>query len=167
MLTIASLGLIVGSLLPWFKVGTIYGDLTVLGILSFTAVTRYADVLALFSSTLPLVGYAFTLIAVLCLVLGVLSLLMIYMPAKDNELRLGRLKKVLALQFVPLVGWIALFIILLVGIKIPFGEDLANIYAIRGLGSKFNIVTIFTFAQPAMWVAFGGLIVNSVKSNDL
>jgi hypothetical protein len=58
-------------------------------------------------------------------------------------------------------------VFLVVGVTVPFGEDLSNIYASPGLGGKFNLVTFWVFAQPALWLTVGSLVVNAIKSNDL
>ena len=167
VLTIASLGLVIGSLMTWFKIESIYGTLTTSGILSFTAVSSISDILARFNPMLPNLPYVFSGIAVLSLIFGILSLIAMYLPAKDMEQRAARLKHLLGWQYLPIVLWIGVFIYLTVGLDIPMGDEVANIYMIKGLGSKFNIITFWVMAQPALWLTFAGHIVNAVKSNDL
>jgi len=167
VLTITSLGLIVGGILPWFSVNSIYGRLTMPGITLFASASSLMGLLRHFSGTLPVLIYVFSALAVASLVFGVLTLVMLYLPSGSRESRQARLRHALGWQYLPLAAWVAMFIFLIVGIKIPFGEDLSNIYAIAGLGSKFNIVTFWTFAQPALWLTVGSLVINAVKSNDL
>ena len=167
VLTIASICLVAGSILPWFSVSSIYGDLTIPGITAFSTVAGFMNLLAQFSSMLPIMVYIFSALAVVSLLMGVLTLLMLYLPSKQKDAATSRLKKVLAIQYLPLMCWLGVFVYLIVGIDIPFGEDLSNIYAIAGLGSKFDIVTFWIFAQPALWLTIGSLIVNAIKSNDL
>lgn len=167
VLTLTSLGLIVGSLMPWFSVSSIYGERTVAGVTAFSAFSDLMGVLSNFSGMFAVLIYVFTGLAVASLLFGVLTLVMLYMPSKSKESALARLKLVLGWQYLPIIAWIGLFIYLIVGIAIPFGEEISNIYMIRGLGSRFNIVTFWVFAQPALWITFASLIVNAVKSNDL
>lgn len=167
VLTIASLGLVVGSLLPWFKVDSIYGTLSMPGLLTFSSVSAYADILGRFNSTLPLLPYVFSGMAALSLIFGLASLIAMYLPAKDTDQRASRLKHILGWQYLPVFIWFGLFIYLTVGLDIPMGVEVSNIYMIKGLGSKFNIVTFWVMAQPALWVTFASHIVNAVKSNDL
>lgn len=167
VLTLSSLCLIIGSIMPWFVINSIYGQLKITGITTFSAVAGVMDVASEFSDLLPLLAYLFTGLAAVSLVLGVLSLIMLYLPSKDRAKHLARLKHALGWQYLPLTVWIGTFIFLIVGISIPFGKDLADIYSISGLSDKFNIVTFWVFAQPALWLTIGGLVVNAVKSNDL
>jgi hypothetical protein len=167
VLTIASLALIVGSVLPWFSVSTIYGSIKIPGVTAFSAVSAFTDLIARFSPMLPNLVYVLSALAAVSFILGVLTLVMLYLPSKNRDKSLSRLKSVMRLQYVPIIVWVATFIYLIVGIDIPFGKDLSDIYMIKGLGSQFNIVTFWVFAQPALWVTFGGLVVNSVKSNEL
>ncbi len=167
VLTIASLGLVVGSLLPWFKVDSIYGTLTMPGLLTFSSVSDYSDIIGMFNSMLPNLPYIFSGIATLSLIFGLASLIAMYLPARDVDQRASRLKHILGWQYLPLTLWCGMFIYLTVGFDIPMGAEVANIYMIKGLGSKFNIVTFWVMAQPALWVTFAGLVVNAVKSNDL
>ncbi len=167
ILTMTSVGLIVGGILPWFSVSSIYGKLTMPGITLFSSVAGLMGLLGHFAGVLPILVYLFSALAALGVVFGVLTLLMLYMPSGNRESSLSRLRHTLGWQYLPLTVWIAMFIFLIVGVKIPFGEDLSNIYAISGLGSKFDIVTFWSFAQPALWLTVGSLVVNAVKSNDL
>ncbi len=167
VLTLASAGMIIGSLLPWFSVRSIYGELKMTGLTIFASVSSFEALLVRFSELLPLLAYVFSVLAGLSLILGILTLVMLYLPVGSPEGRMSRLKRTLGWQYLPITIWIAMFIFLIVGIEIPFGEDLSNIYAIPGLGSKFNIVTFWVFAQPALWLTVAGLVVNAVKSNDL
>jgi len=167
VLTIASLGLVIGSLFTWFKVESIYGTMTVSGILTFSSVSSLSDIIGRFNPMLPNLPYIFSGIAVLSLIFGVASLIAMYLPARDMDQRISRLKHILGWQYLPIVLWIGMFIWLTVGFDIPMGDEVANIYMIKGLGSKFNIITFWVMAQPALWVTFAGHIVNAVKSNDL
>jgi hypothetical protein len=167
VLTISSIGLIVGSLMPWFSVSSVYGNLNITGVTAFSGVAGFMDIMELFSPMLPLVVYLFSALAIVSLIFGVLTLIMLYLPSKGNGSGLAKLKFVLSWQYIPIVVWVGLFIYLIVGVKIPFGDELSAIYMIRGLGSSFNIVTFWTFAQPALWITFAGLIINAVKSNEL
>jgi len=167
VLTLTSLGLIIGSLLPWFSVSSIYGVKKAAGILTFSAFSNVMGILSKFSGMFSILTYVFSGLAVLSLIFGILTLLMLYIPSKDRGATLGRLKHVLGWQYLPLIAWFGLFAYLIVGIYIPFGEEISNIYNIHGLGSRFNIVTFWVFAQPALWLTFASLIINSVKSNDL
>lgn len=165
VLTISSIALIAGSLMPWFTVSSIYGDLSVTGVTAFSGVAGFMNIMELFSPMLPLIVYVFSALAMASLVFGVLTLIMLYLPSKGDGH--GKLKFVLSLQFLPIVVWVGLFFYLIVGVKIPLGNELSAIYMIRGLGSSFNIVTFWAFAQPALWITFAGLIINAVKSNEL
>lgn len=167
VLTLSSLGLIVGSFLPWFSISSIYGELKMVGILVYSSTSGLMELLSRFSATLPILAYVFSGLAVLSIVFGILSLLMLYLPSKNMEKRMARLKHTLGWQYLPITIWVALLIFLIVGIDIPFGEDLSDIYAIRGLSSQFNIVTFWVFAQPALWLTIGSFVINAIKSNDL
>ncbi len=167
ILTMTSIGLIVGGILPWFSVSSIYGKLTMPGITLFSSLAGLMGLLSQFAGMLPILVYVFSALAILGVVFGILTLVMLYIPFGNRESRLSRLRHVLGWQYLPLSIWVAMFVFLVVGVKIPFGEDLSNIYAIPGLGSKFDIVTLWSFAQPALWLTIGSLVVNAVKSNDL
>ncbi len=167
ILTISSIALIVGSLMPWFSVSSIYGDVSVRGVTAFSGFANFMDIMKEFSPMLPTLVYVFSGLAILSVLFGVLTLIMLYIPSKKNGSGLSGLKRVLGWHYFPIVVWFALFFYLVVGLKIPFGEELSAIYMIRGLGSSFNIVTFWTFAQPALWVTFAALFINAIKSNEL
>ena len=167
ILTLTSLGLIVGGLLPWFSVNTIYGQFRIPGATAFLSVSGLMGLMGEFSSLLPILVYIFSVLGIVSIIFGVVTLIMLYLPSKNKEASQGRLKHALGWQYLPLTIWAAVFIFLVVGIKIPFGEEISDIYAISGLGSKFNIVTFASFSQPALWLCFVSLIINAIKSNDL
>jgi NADH:ubiquinone oxidoreductase subunit 6 (subunit J) len=167
ILTLSSLVLISGGVLPWFSVNSIYGKLTMPGITLFSSAASFMGLLSRFAGMLPVLVYIFSALAAIGVVFGILTLVMLYLPSGNRDRHLARLRHVLGWQYLPLTVWVATFVFLIVGVKIPFGEDLSNIYAIPGLGSKFDIVTFWAFAQPALWLSVGSLVINAVKSNDL
>jgi len=167
VLTLTSIGLIAGAILPWFSVSSIYGNLKIPGLTGFSAISHLSGLIAQASGALPTLVYVFSGLALLSLFFGIATLIMLYLPSKDKSAALARLKHILGWQYLPLTIWAGVFIYLIIGVSIPFGEEISNIYMIKGLGSKFNIVTFWAFAQPALWVAFCSLVINAVKSNEL
>lgn len=167
VLTLTSIGLIIGGILPWFSVSSVYGSFNVLGLTAFLSISRFSGILSQFSGMISTLAYVFSILALAGAVFGVLTLLSLYAKSKSPESAFLRLKRILLWQYIPLVAWFVLAIYLIVGIEIPFGEAISDIYMIKGLGPKFNIGTFWAIAQPGMWLTICALIINAVKSNEL
>jgi len=167
VLTISSLLLIISAFLPWMSFKSSWVSLSFTGWISFFKVTEYLDVIRLFNPNLLLYVYFPAALSLLAFLFGILTLIMIYLPAKNKESYQARLKRILGLQWYPLAGWLAFFIISIVGISLPFGDWMAESYGVKAVGDTITIVTFASLSGVGVWLSIAGLVLNAAKANDL
>jgi hypothetical protein len=166
VLSIACLIMIASGFLPWMNFHSNWVDLQFSGILGLFQAGQHMHVIDLFNPTLKIFVYVPALLAFLALVFGLLTLIMLWSPAKNYEGYLRRLKLVMGLQWWPLAIWLAFFIYSIIGVNVPFGEWMAEHYGLRAIGDSFNLVSFTTLSGIGIWMSIAGLILNSVKAND-
>ena len=94
---------------------------------------------------------------------GVLNLLSLFKKYKEQESYLVHLKKTLKLNLIPLVLWVVLIIISMIGMPTPFAKSMG----VEGLGDSFNVLSFFALSSYGMWFSLACLIINCVKISDL
>jgi hypothetical protein len=163
ILTITSLILTVSIVLPWFSLRGEGFNSLILGVgffLKLGMLFGYAPLSGpLFSILVILVG----LTIIFSFVAGLLSLLAMYRKYDQMESYLSNLKKNLRLNFIPLILWVVLIVILVVGMSTPF----AGIFGVDGLGDGFTVVNFFLLSSYGIWLSLPSVIINCVKVSDL
>ncbi len=164
VLSIASFLLAISLFIPWFSLRgeNIHSTYTGLG---------FIFKLGLLFDYAPLGGFLLSLFLVLLLLtilssfgVGVLNLVSIYKKHNDLESHLAKLKKTLKLNLIPLILWVILIVIAIIGIPTPFAGALSGV---KGLGDGFNLLNFFALSSYGMWLCLPCLIINCVKINDL
>lgn len=166
VLTISSLVLIISAFLPWLSFQTNWVSLKFTGLLGYFQASQYTDLISMFNPNLMLFVYAPVLLSLLAFLFGIVTLIMLYMPAKNYEAHLSRLKRVMSLQWFVLAGWMVFFVVCIIGVKLPFGEWMAENYGLKGVGDSVNIVSFTALSGIGVWMSIAALLMNSVKSND-
>ncbi len=105
----------------------------------------------------------FPVIMLLSLLFGILNLTTLYGKGGAEERYLSKVKKMLRLNFIPFILWLAVVIISIVGVKTP----LASSFGINQLKDTFDVITLVTISGFGLWISLGCWIINSVKANDL
>jgi hypothetical protein len=163
VLTITSFLLTVSLFLPWFSIrGEAFGS-QVLGLgyfLKLGTLFGYAPLSGpLFSVFVILVG----LTILSSFGAGLISLVTIHKKRGDAERYLTGLKKRLKLNWIPLVLWVPVLLISVVGVPTPF----AGAFGVNGLGENFNVIGFFTLSSFGVWLSLPCAIINCVKISDL
>jgi hypothetical protein len=163
ILTITSFILTVSIVLPWFSLRGEGFNSSVLGLgffLKLGMLFGYAPLSGpLFSLLVILVG----LTIIFTFVAGLISLLAMYRKYDNVETYLSNLKKKLKLNYIPLILWVVLIVILVVGMSTPF----AGIFGVDGLGDGFTIINFFLLSSYGIWLSLPSVVINCVKINDL
>lgn len=154
VLTIASSLLAISLFMPWFSFqGKSYLGLSFV----FTLGGALRGVLpALFLILLSL-----TILS--SFAVGVLTLLSLFKKYSELEGYLADLKKKLKLNLIPLILWVLVLLVSIIGMSTPSGGALG----VKGLGESFNVLTLFAISSYGMWFSLPCLIINCVKINDL
>lgn len=160
ILFVAALALVASPLLPWFFLPTPHGNEMLLG---FNLLATLAAQAGLVFGTSPLAGAGLALI-LLNLVLaplgGVLLFLALFSKGADPANPYGRTKKLLGLQFIPLIGYLLIFGLGCAGFALP-GSSLPV------FREGFNIFTLFSGSGWGFWAVFVAHLLPAVKSADL
>jgi hypothetical protein len=164
VLTLTSLLLIAAPFLPWF-VFTREGERFSYSGLSLLA--HAGTVMSYLSMGAGLLTTAFVLLLVLMLagtLFGIATLVFLYTRRGDNgEAQVRGVRRILFLQYLPIIGWVVFFSITAAPTVIPFAASL-------GLGQvedSLNIASLAASSSIGLWVPFAVLWVNAIKANDL
>jgi hypothetical protein len=163
VLTITSFLLTVSLFLPWFSIRgeTFHSQVIGLGFfLKLGTLFGYAPLSgSLFSVFVVLVGLT---ILFSCGV-GVINLVAMHKKHNDVESYLTNLKKKLKLNLIPLVLWVGLIVLSIIGMPTPF----ADAFKVEGLGESFNLISFFVLSSFGVWLSLPCVIINCVKISDL
>jgi hypothetical protein len=152
-ITVASVMMILAPFLPWFRVKTLYGSESFLGI---------TGLFSMGGMVVPLSIYLLALLSFLSLAFGVWTLLAVYGKAPSQDAYLAKLKKVLKLNMIPLSVFLVIILLGLIGQRIPFGPYLG----IQDLSGHYSIVTLIQFSSVGLWMSFFGFMLNFNKSKE-
>jgi hypothetical protein len=162
-ITVASVMMILAPFLPWFRVKTLYGTESFLGITGlFSLGGFWFYVSKMGGMIIPLSVYLLALLAFLSLGFGVWTLLTVYSKAPSQEAYLAKLKKVLKLNMIPLGVFLLIILLGLFGQRIPFGQHLG----IKDLTGQYSVVTLVQFSSVGLWMAFFGFMLNVNKAKE-
>ncbi|MFH2055770.1 MAG: hypothetical protein ABIJ61_07425 [bacterium] len=162
--TLASLLMIVAPFLAWFKVDTIYGPVSfsgITGVMHLDGFWFYVELIG--GKIIPLAVYLTAALAYLSLVLGVLTLVALFLKSSSIEVSARRLKNILRLQIYPFLLFLGIIIVTAVGQQIPFGEHLG----VYGLSGHFGMGTYLGFTSIGIWLSIFALLLNFNKSKEL
>lgn len=161
---IASVIMIIAPFLPWMQAHTLYGSKTfggITGLLNLGGFWFYVDKMG--GWVVPLTVYLLGAMAIVSLVLGILVLLAVFGKAPSEEAYAQKMKKVLRLNAIGFMLFLAIVVLGLIGQRIPFGQHLG----IEELGSRYSIVTFVQLAHIGMWLSVFAFIINFNKSKEL
>lgn len=161
---IASVVMIVAPFLPWMRAHTLYGPVSfggITGLLNLGGFWFYVDKMG--GWVILLTVYLLAAMAVLSVVLGVFVLITIFGKASSEEAYAKKLKKVLRLNAIGFLLFLAIVLLGLIGQRIPFGQHLG----IEELGPRYTIVTFVQLAHIGMWLSVFAFIINFNKSKEL
>jgi hypothetical protein len=162
-ITVASIMMILAPFMPWFRVKTLYGSESFLGITGlFSMGGFWFYVSKMGGMIIPLSIYLLALLAFLSLGFGVWTLLTVYSKAPTQEAYLAKLKKVLKFNIIPLSVFLLIVLLGLIGQRIPFGSALG----IEDLSGQYSIVTLIQFSSVGLWMSFFGFMLNFNKSKE-
>lgn len=163
ILTITSFLLTMSLFLPWFSIRgeTFHSQVLGLGyFLKLGTLFGYAPLSGpLFSVFVILVG----LTILSSFGAGLISLVSIHKRHGDVERYLTSLKKRLKLNWIPLVLWVPLLLVAVIGVSTPF----ADVFKVRGFGDGFDLIGFFTLSSFGVWLSLPCAIVNCAKISDL
>ena len=167
VLTISSLVLIISCFLPWLSFESNWTSMTFTGLIGYFQASQFSDVISLFNPNLMIYVYVPTVMALLAFIFGIITLVLLWLPAKTLEGYLKRLKSFMRLGWYVLGIWLVFFVVSIVGISLPFGEWMAENYGVKGVGSSVNIAGFATLSGIGLWMSIAAFVLNSVKANDL
>lgn len=163
VISLTSFLLAISLFIPWFSVR---GENLNSSFIGLGVIFRLGTLFGYASSS----GFGALLSVVLLLFIilfscgaGVLNLLSLFKKYKEQESYLINLKKTLKLNLIPLVLWVVLIIISMIGMSTPFAKSMG----IKGLGDSFNVISLFALSSYGMWFSVACLIINCVKISDL
>jgi len=163
ILTVTSALLTVSLFLPWFSLRGEGFNSQLIGL-------GFLFKLGMLFNYAPLSGTLFGVFVILLVLTilssfgaGVVSLVSIYKKHNDMDTYLVSLKKNLKWNLIPLVLWVGLIIISIIGLPTPF----ADVVKVRGFGDSFNVINFFALSSYGIWLSLPSLIINCVKINDL
>ncbi len=157
ILTVFSFLLVLSFFLPWFSFK--WGEQTY----SFSALTALLNV-GKISDFVALGGPGAIALTILSAVFvissfasGILNLLALFSKTKEPEAYWKKLGRLTRLGYLPILIWVAVLIISLVGFRTP----LWDLLGVSQLGEKFGIVNMISLTGAGLWLAFAALVVNS------
>lgn len=100
---------------------------------------------------------------VLSALFGALTLFGLYAGSDDPEHSMLRLKRILNLQYLPLLGWIVFFVMIMSPTEIPFGLSLG----LSQVAGTLDIAALANSSSIGLWIPFAVLWVNAIKGNEL
>jgi len=163
LLTFFSTLLIITFFLPWFSLekGSQAVSYTPLKyMLNFAMVTNYASL----GGFLPVL-FAFLLLfyIILSLLSGIGNLIFLYRKVEPLEKYLRSLKRMLFFNYLPVLLWIGVVIISIMGFLTPLGSA----FGVKEISENFDVINLLTATSFGIWIAFACLLVNAVKASDL
>jgi hypothetical protein len=164
VLTFSSVLLVVAPFLPWFTFTRGGERFSYSGL---QMVTEAGTVMNFFSLGPGLLTTSFILLValmVLGVAFGVATLVFLYTGRQRNtDAYVIRLRRILALHYIPIVGWVVFFSITAAPTVIPFAASLG----LNEVEDSLNIASLATSSSFGLWVPFAVLWVNAIKGNDL
>lgn len=94
---------------------------------------------------------------------GALTLFALYAGSDNPEKNMIRLKRILNLHYLPLVGWIVFFVLIMSPTEIPFGLSLG----LSQVAGTLDIESLANSSSIGLWIPFAVLWVNAIKGNEL
>jgi len=163
ILSVSSVIIIISFFLPWFVLekGNIAFKYSALGyILNFGFVASYAS----------LGGFLASLFAILVLLTLIFSFLsgigtLFFLHRKINPLEkyYGALKRILFFNYLPMILWLVVIIISVIGFPSPFGSA----FGVKEISENFNFISFITATSFGMWLTLACLVMNVWKITDL
>jgi hypothetical protein len=163
ILTVSSLLIVLSFFLPWFvlekgNVAFKYSPLNY--IFNFGFLASYSA-LGGFLAGLFVTLLFVTLI--LSFVFGIGTLYFLYSKPNPVEKYYGRLKRMLFFNYLPLLLWITVIIISVIGFPSPFGTG----FGVKEIGENFSFINFITATSYGMWITLACLVINAWKTTDL
>jgi hypothetical protein len=164
VLTLTSLLLVAAPFMPWF-VFTREGER--LSYSGFSMLANTGTVMSYLSMGAGLLTTSFILLLALMVVsmlFGIATLVFLYMgQGSGGEAYVGRIRRILLLQYLPIIGWVVFFSITAAPTVVPFAVSLG----LEQVEHSLNIASLAASTSIGLWVPFAVLWVNAIKANDL
>jgi hypothetical protein len=163
ILTGSSLLIVLCFFLPWFvlekgDVAFSYSPLSYIFNFGFLAgYSALGGFLASLFVTLVLVG------VVLSFLFGIGTLYFVNRKINRAEKYYGQLKRMLFFNYLPVLLWIAVVVIAVIGFPSPFGST----FGVKEISENFNFISFVTATGYGMWITLACLIINAWKTGDL
>ncbi len=163
IISVSSLIIIICFFLPWFELekGSVVFKYSGLGyILNFGFLSNYSALSG------GLAGFFVTLLFITLItafLAGMGTLLFLYKKTNPLEKYYRSLKRMLIFNYLPIVLWIIVVIMSIIGFPSPFGSA----FGTKEIGENFSFINFMTATSFGMWVTLACLIVNVWKVNDL
>ncbi len=163
VLTVFSILLTASFFLPWFSFTWANRSYSFSALTSLLNLTQIGDFLALGGTNALVTVILMALFMILSFLLGLANLLSLFTKAKDQEKYWKRLKKLARIGYLPILIWLAVLIISIVGFNTPIWD----LIGVNKLGEKFNIINLIRLSSFGTWLAFGSLVVNSSIAGEI
>ena len=99
----------------------------------------------------------------LSMLFGAMTLFGLYAGSDNPESSMLRLKRILNLHYLPLVGWVVFFALIMSPTEIPFGVSLG----LSQVAGTLDIEALANSSSIGLWIPFSVLWVNAIKGNEL
>jgi len=163
VLALTSVLLVVAPFLPWFSFTRGEERFSYTGFSVLAHMGRVMEYLGMGAGRLNTAYILLLALMVICMLFGVATLAMLFTGTADNEKYIARLRRILAWQYLPIIGWVAFFAMAASPTAIPFAGSLG----LAQVESTLNIGSLVTSSSLGFWLPFATLWVNAIKSNDL
>ncbi len=163
ILTVTSALMILCLFLPWFTFTRGENSMSYSALQYLFNLGTLMTYSGLGGALLGILAIMFPVMMLTSLLFGILNLLALYSKTSSQEEYLRKVKKMLRLNFLPLLLWIAAVIISIIGIATP----LASAFGVNQLKDNFDVITLVSISGFGLWISLGCWILNSVKANDL
>jgi hypothetical protein len=163
IISISSLIIIVCFFLPWFALekGSMVFKYSGLGyILNFGFLSNYSAL------STGLAGLFITLLLITLIasfLAGIGTLFFVYKKVNPLERYYRALKRMLIFNYLPIVLWIVVLVLAIIGFPSPFGSA----FGVKEITEHFNFISFVTATSFGMWITIACLIINVWKVNDL
>lgn len=157
ILSVGSFLLVVSFFLPWFSFR--WGE----NVYSFSALTallnsgKIFDFIALGGSGAVVLVILIAVFMILAFAAGIANLLSLFSKTKEPDRYWKKMRKLTKLGYVPILIWLVVLMISVVGFRTPFWE----VAGVSQLGEKFGIVNLISLTHLGLWLAFATLVINS------
>lgn len=163
VLGLASLMLVAAPFITWFSVSRGQEHFTYSGMAVATHAGSIMKYLSMGAGKLETTFILMLAMMFLSMLFGLATLAMLFLPGSNPEQHVGRLRRILALQYIPIIGWVVFLVMAGVPTELPFVGSLG----LMQVNGTLNLGSLAASSSVGLWIPFAALWVNAIKSNDL